>query len=123
MDWWSGTLTNFVILGATAFILYEVLFRGSSFSREPELPIPGLTGTLIASERSSRTSEEVANCLAGESGKNLYALGPGSWVYAARNGRNQTMYTFEIVPDLGGSRVDIRRLQMSPLVTWNHCLA
>jgi hypothetical protein len=122
-SWWSGTITNFVFLSVSAFLLYETMFDGSGFSREPVLPMPALTGTLIASERSDRTSREVANCLSGGEDRNLYALAPDSWVYAERNGRNQTMYTFEIVPDRVGSRVDVRRVQVSPFVTWKRCLA
>jgi hypothetical protein len=118
--WWAFTAGNFLFLGTGVFFLYLSLFHGSD--PEPELPMPALTGTLIASERSSRNPHDVADCLARGDSRNLYALGPNSWVYAARNGRNVVMYTFEIVPDGAGSRVDVRRSLMSPFVRWDQCV-
>ncbi|WP_299422645.1 hypothetical protein [Sphingomonas bacterium] len=123
LDWYGATLLNLVFLGAGVFMLYQSVFRGSDFSREPVLPMPVLTGEPIETVKIKGDPGSLARCLATKNHGQLFALGQGSWRVVVRNGRNRVMYTFDIVPRGGASRMDIYRSWPSPFVGWDGCLA
>ena len=121
IHWVIATVTNFIFFGFGAWIFYMTLFHGSDFSREPELPMPAVTGELIETVHVARSSDSLAQCMADLIHGQLFNLGRGDWRFVVRNGRNSVMYTFEIVPERGGSRMDVRRSMASPFVGWYRC--
>lgn len=121
LDWWTATAVNVVFVGSASFMLYESLFNGSIFSREPSLPMPALDGTHMASVIAREQPWELAQCLATLDHGQVYLIADGGRRVAVRNGRNSLLYTFNIVPDREGSRLDVYRSQFTPFVTWKGC--
>ena len=121
-DWWLTTLGNLMFLGAGLFLLFQSAFHGSEFSREPELPMPAMTGSPIQSVIVPRSPDSLARCLAALDHGTLYAPSKDGRRVAVRNGRNQIMYIFDIVPAGGDSRMDVYQSLRSPFVNWDKCL-
>jgi len=122
-EWWGGTLVNLLFLGVGLFLFYQALFHGTEFDREPVHPPPRISGEPIKTVHASATSQPVALCLANLNHGQTYRLADGHWRVAVWNGRGADMYTFDIVDEPDGSRVDIYRSFMSPFVDWDRCLA
>ena len=119
--WISATFSNVVFLTAGAFFFYQALFHGTGFDRQPELSLPSLEGVPLETLRSSRGADEVVSCIASRNHGEVTSLGNGRSVVVVRNGRNSAMYTFEVLPEGVGSRVNVRRLIASPFVSWRGC--
>jgi hypothetical protein len=123
LGWTLATAVNLVFLGASMFVVYLALTRGSDFSREPELSMPPRGGRLTETIQVRREPSVLAECIADLNHGRVYDLGSGKRRVAVRNGRNAVLYTFEIEPDRGGSRMEVRRWSVSPFVGWARCLA
>ena len=121
-DWWEATAVNLLFLGCGLVVLWPALFDGANFNREPARPMPATTGSLVERAHVDRTPEALLDCLTKGRPGQVYADGPGRWVVAVRNGKGSVMYTYEVEAEAGGSRLDVRRRQPSPFVSWRACL-
>ncbi|MGN6821017.1 MAG: hypothetical protein ACTHJR_20375 [Sphingomonas sp.] len=121
LDWWTSTLVNAVFVCSALFMVYESLFHGSEFSREPQLPMPSLAGTRVESTRVPESAQMLAACLADLNHGQVYPTEDGGRRVAVRNGRNTMLYTFDIAAGRDSSRLDVYRVQYTPLVRWKSC--
>jgi len=121
-DWWLSTMVNFALLAAGVIMLKWSVYNGADFARDPVPPMPAASGKLIETAHIDKRAHVLAQCLSELNHAKTYATGPDGWLVAVRNGRNSVMYTFEVRAEGTGSRMDIRRRQVSPFVSWKPCL-
>ena len=122
IDWYLSTLVNLTFVGAGFFMVYESTFRGTDFSREPELAMPALTGDLVDTIRVGSPPDALARCLADANHGKIFAPNDGTRRVAVVNGRNDVMYIFDIVPQGDVSLMKVYRLSSSPFVGWAGCV-
>ncbi len=118
--WWVGTFTNVAFLGSSLFIVYMATFQSADFSRDPVLPMPEISGPLVETRVVDLSVVALSECLSNGS-EHIYPLPGGGKRVAARNGRNQVMYIFEIRPEGSRSRIEVFRELPSPFVSWSRC--
>ena len=120
--WISATVLNFVFVGVGVLLLYQALFHGSDFSKDPKRILPPLTAPPSEIAQSNTDGDTVAQCIASENHGAIFWLDNGRSVVVIRNGRNAVLYSFEIVPSGPGSIVYVRRSLATPFVNWERCL-
>lgn len=121
LGWWSATLTNLPFLGASLFFFYQSLFHGADFSREPDLPLPNAAGSVIRTVDVERSPVSLARCLAVLNNGKVYDLGHDQFRVAIRNGRGSVMDTFDVTPQVTGSKLVVRHIWGLSLTRWERC--
>jgi hypothetical protein len=120
-SWIASTFSNLLFLIVLTWALYEATFHGTKFEAQPQLPEPGMSGAPIDVARSKFDPSALAGCIADLNHGQIYAH-QAYQVVAVRNGRNSVMYTFAIVAEGTGSRIEVYRSLASPFVSWGQCI-